>query len=89
MPSITLNLSDEAMPRVTQQAVAKGFNTPEDYVYSLLSEDLQRTDQERLEAVLVERLESGQSVAMDDEDFRRIREEAAARIAKVRQSSQR
>lgn len=84
MATITVELSDEAMPRVRQQALDRGFPTPEYYLQSLLDQDLQRRDQERLEAVLLERLESGKSVEMDDADFKRIAEEAAARIASRR-----
>jgi antitoxin ParD1/3/4 len=81
MPNIILNVSDETLPRLRQEATARGFASPEEYVNSLLLEDLRRRDQERLEAVLLERLDSGQSVEMDDADFRRIREQAEARIA--------
>ena len=43
--------------------------------------DPRRHDQRRLEAVLVERLDGGEMIEMDDADFRRIRETAAARLA--------
>jgi antitoxin ParD1/3/4 len=80
MPTIALNVSDETLPRLRQEAAARGFAGPEEYLASLLAEDLRRRDQERLESILVERLESGQSVEMDDADFQRIRDQVAARI---------
>ena len=80
MATITLNLPDDAMPRVRQEATAGGFATPEDYLRSVIADELRRRDQERLEAVLVERLDSGQPVEMDDADFRRIRDRAEAAI---------
>jgi antitoxin ParD1/3/4 len=81
MARITVNLPDDTMPRVRQEATARGFDTPADYLQSLIADDLRRRDQERLEAILLERVDRGQAVEMDDEDFRRIREEASARIA--------
>jgi antitoxin ParD1/3/4 len=82
MTAITLNLPDEAMPRIRQEATDRGFATPEDYLHFLLTEDLRRRDQERLEAVLLQRLESGASVEVDDADFQRIRERVAEQLGK-------
>ena len=84
MPNISVNVSDETLPRLRQEAAARGFASPEEYLNSLLVEELRRRDQERLEALLVERLDSGESVEMDDADFRRIREQVAARLGQRR-----
>jgi antitoxin ParD1/3/4 len=86
MSTITLTVTDDAATRLRKVALSRGFGSIEEYLQHLLNEDLRRADQQRLEAVLLERLDSGLSVEMDDEDFRRIREEVAARIARQKAS---
>jgi hypothetical protein len=85
MAAITLNLPDETISRLRQEAQAQGFATAEEYLQSLVAEDLRRRDHECLEAVLLQRLADGRSVEMDDADFRCIAEQAAVRIAAARQ----
>ncbi len=81
MPTIAFQLSDDAMPRVREVARARGFDSPEAYLQELLADDLRRRDQQRLESTLLDRLDSGLAVPMDDADFRAIRERAAAAVA--------
>jgi len=51
-----------------------GKMSPEKPMSTITHEDLRQAGQQRLEEVLLERLDSGRSVEMDDADFRRIRE---------------
>ena len=88
MATITVNLPDDTIPRLRQEATERGFATAEDYLKNLVAEDLRRRDEERLQAVLLQRLDDGRSVVMDDDDFRRINEKAAARIDALRRGQE-
>lgn len=84
MTTISISVSDESMPRLRAQAAALGYADAADYVLRLVEDDLQQATDAEIEAELVRRATSDERVTMGDEDFREIREAAAARIAKVR-----
>jgi hypothetical protein len=92
MSTITINLPDESMSRVKEQAAALGYADPADYVLRLLEDDLQQAhdleieeplaaDNSELKATLIQRLESNDFVEMQEGDFRKLSEEIAARLS--------
>ena len=90
MTTISINVSDETMPRVKEQAAALGYSDPAAYLLSLLEENLQYVprddskatpqDQKQLESILIERLESKDFVEMQEGDFQRLGEKIAAKL---------
>jgi antitoxin ParD1/3/4 len=64
MTALTVQLPESAATFVRQQAAAEGFDSPEQYLASLVSQA-----QERLEAALVAGLDSGPSRPMTREDW--------------------
>jgi antitoxin ParD1/3/4 len=78
----------EALKEYVQRRVAEGaFSDPGDHVGALIREDRKRQAEARLEALLLEGLDSGPATPMTAEDWREIRAEVEAHIAKRRQDS--
>ncbi|MBI4584321.1 MAG: type II toxin-antitoxin system ParD family antitoxin [Planctomycetes bacterium] len=79
----TLNVSlPENMRKWIEARVAEGrFSSASEYLRSLVREDQKRTADEQLEKLLLEGLEST-STEMTPEDWKEIRREVGARVAK-------
>jgi antitoxin ParD1/3/4 len=89
MATMTMNISLPATMKeyVEEQVNGGGYNTASEYFRELVREDQKRKAQERLEALLLERLESGKSAPLTKEDLdgvrRTLREKIAARGGKA------
>lgn len=74
--SLHISLSDSLKQRVKERVEEEHFSNPSDYVRALIREDLKRRDEKRLEAMLLESLESGPGVTVGtpewDEFWNRI-----------------
>jgi antitoxin ParD1/3/4 len=84
----TMNISlPESLKQFIDEHVAKGgYSTVSEYIRALVRDDQKRKAQERLEALLLEGLESGEPTEMTKENWDEIRREAAARL-KARSSA--
>jgi antitoxin ParD1/3/4 len=82
MPNTTMNVSlPEALKDYVQERVAQGaFSNPSDYIRALIREDRKRQAQERLEAQLLEGLNSGDPVPLDAAEWDSIRQEVRERL---------
>lgn len=72
---------------VEEQVANGGYSTLSEYFRELVRQDQKRKAQERLEALLVEGLESGTATPMTDRDWEDIRQTVRERVAKRQQSS--
>ena len=82
MTTTTMNISlpEELKEFARRRAAEKAYSNPSDYVRALIREDQKRSQEERLEALLLEGLASGEAEALDLEAIRReVRERLAAR----------
>ena len=72
MADTTLNVSlPEALEAYVRERVAEGgYSDPSDFVGTLIREHMQRHEQERLEALLLEGVDSGEPEPMDWEAVR-------------------
>ncbi len=74
--TIDILLSDSTKALAQAQVDAGRFNSVSEYVSALIEEDLTLQDQAKLEAMLVEGLESGPATPWTREDLVEIRAEA-------------
>lgn len=68
MASLNISMPDELRDFITQRTKETHHATPTEYIRSLVREDQKRADQERLEKLLLEGLESGKGTVVKDLD---------------------
>jgi antitoxin ParD1/3/4 len=67
LTSLNISLPQSLRDYVEDQVRDSGYSTPSEYVRSLLREDQKRRSQEKLEALLLEGLESGKPIEITPE----------------------
>lgn len=84
MAATTMNISlPEAMREYVESQVAQGcFSSTSEYFRALVRDDQKRKNQERLEALLLEGLDSGEPIEVTHEWLEKKRQELRARHAK-------
>jgi antitoxin ParD1/3/4 len=87
MAKMNISLPDEMKAFVEDQASRKGFSTASEYVRAIIREAKERDGQrERLDALLLDGLNSGAGTPLVKTDWDRIRREGAKLIAKRKRS---
>lgn len=79
MSTVNLNLSEELHQFVSGQAEAGQFDGPEEYIAALI--ERAKNGKEKLEALLIEGLESGDPIPLDADEWSRIRRDVEQRHA--------
>lgn len=84
MTQETMNIAlPESMKEFVLQQVAEGgYSTASEYVRELIRSDQKRKAGERLDALLLQGLDSGKSASLNKKEWSRIRAEVAARLKK-------
>ena len=82
MASLHISLSDEMRAFVDRQVGGGAYHNHSEYVRDLIRHDQERQARERVNALLLEGLESGEPTTLSSDDWREIREEVRARAAK-------
>lgn len=73
------------MKRSIQEVAREDYyGTPSDYIRSVIRDDLKRRDQEKLEQMLLDGLNSGKPVEMTPQKYEKLRKDLRSRIAKGR-----
>ena len=85
MTSMNISLPEELKEYVEQQAQG-GYSTPSEFVRELIRHDQKCRAQQRLEALLLEGLDSGESMPTDERFWADLRREAFQMIARHRKS---
>lgn len=67
MTSISISLSESMKAFIEQQVAKGGYSSPSEYLQELISQDQKRKEQEHLEELLIEGLESGEFIEVTDE----------------------
>ena len=67
MTTTNISLPDELQAFVDEQVVKGGYSTTSEYIRHLILQDQERTAKEQLEAMLIEGLDSGEAVEVNDE----------------------
>jgi antitoxin ParD1/3/4 len=86
MTTLTISLPDSLKQFIEREVDTGGYGNVSEYVRSLLREAQQREADRRVEALLMEGLNSGGEVAVSQEFWRDLRRDAAAILVKQRKS---
>ena len=87
MQTMNISLPDSMKHFIDTQVAAGGYSSTSEYVRALVRDAQQRQAKARLEALLLEALDSGDPTVMTKEDWDAIRREGLARL-RTRPSSQ-
>ena len=77
MATMNISLPDSLKDFVQERAASADFSNPSDYIRALIREDKQRKAEEQLELALLEGLNSGPSIAVDDVFWERLKQRAS------------
>ena len=80
MTSMNVSLPEELKEYVEAQT-KRGYSTPSEYVRELIREDQERRAKAKLDALLLEGLNSGDPVPMDAEFWAELKQEAESKLA--------
>lgn len=81
MASLHISLSDEMRSFVDQQVRGGAYHNHSEYVRDLIRHDQQRKARERVDALLLEGLASGEPAPLTEGDWQEIRAEVRDRAA--------
>lgn len=73
MTSLNISLPQTMKDFVEGQVEASGFSTPSEYIRALIRDDQKRRAEEKLEALLLEGLNSGEPIEITPEYWERKR----------------
>ncbi len=82
MTSLNISLPQPLKDFVEEQVRQGGFSTPSEYIRALLRDDQKRRAEEKLEALVLEGLNSGDPVEVTPDFWKELREELAERLNK-------
>lgn len=65
---LNISLPNQIIDFIERQAIVDGFNTPSEYVFHILLREQERLGQQnRVESLLIEGLDSGESLEVTDD----------------------
>ncbi|KJH71695.1 type II toxin-antitoxin system ParD family antitoxin [Aliterella atlantica] len=82
MKSMNISLPESMRTYVEEQVASGGYSTASEYFRELVRTDQKRKDNERLESLLLEGLQSGTATPITDEDWQDIRQAVRKEVAK-------
>jgi antitoxin ParD1/3/4 len=88
MTSMNVSLPEELKEYVEAQTKS-GYSTPSEYVRELIRGDRKRRAKERLDALLLEGLDSGDSIAVNAKFWSDLKQEALAKLKSRKKTSSR
>jgi antitoxin ParD1/3/4 len=74
MTTMNVSLPDTLRDYIEQQVKIGGYGSSSEYIRDLIRQDQKRKAQERLQTLLLEGLDSGESLPMSDRDWTEIRQ---------------
>jgi antitoxin ParD1/3/4 len=86
MTSMNISLPEE-LKQFAEAQTKHGYSTPSEYVRELIREDQKRKAKEKLEALLLEGLNSGDSIPADAKFWADLKQEALARLESRKKTS--
>jgi antitoxin ParD1/3/4 len=88
MTSMNVSLPEELKEYVEAQTKS-GYSTPSEYVRELIRGDQKRRAKEKLDSLLLEGLNSGDSIPVDAKFWRDLKQEALAKLESRKKRSSR
>ena len=86
MTSMNVSLPED-LKEYVEARTRSGYSTPSEYVRELIREDQKRQAREKLDALLLEGLNSGKSLPMDAKFWSELKQEAFSRLASRKKDS--
>ena len=80
--SLNISLPKSLKEHVERQVQAEGYSTPSEYIRALLREDQKRKAEQKLEALLLEGLNSGEAIRTDPAYWKKKRRKLAGQHRK-------
>nr|WP_290227970.1 type II toxin-antitoxin system ParD family antitoxin [Trichocoleus desertorum] len=78
---VNISLPDQIQSFLDQQATAAGFDTASEYVYHLILQEQERlSQQERVESLLLEGIDSGEAIEATDDWWNQKRQQLVERF---------
>ena len=88
MTSMNVSLPEELKEYVEAQT-KNGYSTPSEYVRELIRGDRKRRAKERLDSLLLEGINSGESIPVNAKFWRDLKQEALAKLESRKKRSSR
>ncbi len=85
MTTLTISLPESLKEFIDREVETKGYGNVSEYVRGLLREAQEREANQRLEALLLEGLSSGDEAAVSPEFWQDLRRDAATMLARRKQ----
>mgnify|MGYP001794608023 FL=1 len=82
MKSMNISLPDSMRTYVEEQVASGGYGSASEYFRELVRLDKKRKATERVEAMLLEGLNSGNATSMTDEDWEDVRQAVREKLGK-------
>jgi antitoxin ParD1/3/4 len=90
MALTSMNISlPEALKEYAEAQTKHGYSTPSEYVRELIRADQKRRAKERLDALLLEGLDSGEPIQADDAFWADLKREALAKLRSHKKTARR
>ncbi len=70
----------EELKQFAEAQTKRGYSTPSEYVRELIREDQKRKAKEKLDTLLLEGLNSGDPIPVDDKFWAELKQEALAKL---------
>ena len=86
MTSMNVSLPEE-LKQFAEAQTRRGYSTPSEYVRELIREDQKRKARETLDALLLEGLNSGDSIPVDARFWVDLKQEALAKLESRKKAS--
>lgn len=88
MTSMNVSLPEE-LKEFAEEQTKNGYSTPSEYVRELIRADQRRRAKDKLDAMLVEGLRSGDSIPVDAKFWKELKQEAMTKLAARKKSAKR
>ena len=88
MTTLNISLPDAMRAFIEEQTKSGDYSTASEYVRALIREDQRRKAEERIETLLLEGLESGDSAKMTRRDWEEVRTQVRQRLGKRRKRAE-
>ncbi|NQU22574.1 MAG: type II toxin-antitoxin system ParD family antitoxin [Candidatus Nealsonbacteria bacterium] len=84
MSTLNMSLPESMRAFILSKVAEGGYSTASEYIRGLVREDQKRTAEERIEALLLEGLDSGDPVEISDQWWQRKKAEMLERLKEKR-----
>ncbi len=84
MTTLNISLPDSMRAFVEEQIAKGGYSTASEYIRHLIRQEQEKQAQKRLEALLIEGLDSGDPIEITDEWWENKRTELAKRLRQAK-----